>query len=186
MQQAIEQRKSWTTLSRVAAQGGMRSLHEVGLAWVNEGKTTLAEVERVLGQVVDAEESAEQEGASRILIGDPDENVRGKLRVLLEAEGYEVSEAGDGDEVLRLIGSEAGYHLAILDLDLPGVSGSAVLARLRGSVDTAALPVLMRGTESGEDVQTEILEAGADDYVPRDAGRPLLMARINAVLRRSL
>jgi len=53
IQKAIEQRKGWSTMSRLAEQGGMRNLHTVGLEWVAQARTTLVEVERVLGQTLD-------------------------------------------------------------------------------------------------------------------------------------
>jgi type II secretory ATPase GspE/PulE/Tfp pilus assembly ATPase PilB-like protein len=49
---AVEARKGWATLHRVAIEGGMRSMHEVGLDWVKQGKTTLVEVERIVGQTI--------------------------------------------------------------------------------------------------------------------------------------
>jgi DNA-binding response OmpR family regulator len=78
------------------------------------------------------------------------------------------------------------FALVILDLAMPGLDGRAVLQQIRGSVDTAALPVLIR-TGTGSDVlEAELLEAGADDYVDKSVDADRFMARVRAVLRRAM
>ena len=101
---AIEARKGVATLNRLAEQSGMRSMHEVGLDWVRQGKTTLVEVERVLGSVIEENESAEEEaGPPRILLVDDDEEARLPMRALLEAEPFEVHEAEDGHQAMDIL-----------------------------------------------------------------------------------
>ena len=63
-QQAVEQRKGWATLTRVAQQGGMRPMHRWVWSGSTQGKTTLVEVERVLGQQVEEEVTARSQGAA--------------------------------------------------------------------------------------------------------------------------
>jgi CheY-like chemotaxis protein len=185
-QHAVEQRKGWSTLQRVAIQGGMRTLHEVGIDWVNQGKTTLVEVERVLGQSLDEDVQEKDQGPPRILLVDDDEDARLLMRTLLERDGYEVEDAGDGHKALDILKDDQMYKLVILDLAMPGMDGREVLRQIRGSVDTAALPVLIRTGTGSDLIEAELLEAGADDYVEKsvDAGR--FMARVHAVLRRAL
>ena len=186
LQQAIEQRKGWSTLTRVAAQGGMRTLHEVGLEWVGQAKTTLVEVERVLGQGLDDLGGEVESGPPRILLVDDDEDARLMMRTLLERDGYEVEDAEDGHKALDLLKSDHDFKLIVLDLAMPGLDGRQVLDQIRGSIDTAALPVLIR-TATGSDVlEAELLEAGADDYVEKSVDADRFMARVHAVLRRSL
>jgi type II secretory ATPase GspE/PulE/Tfp pilus assembly ATPase PilB-like protein/ActR/RegA family two-component response regulator len=186
MQSAIEQRKGWATLSRVAGQGGMRSLHDVGLEWVKVGKTTLVEVERVLGQGLDETNVDDHQGPPRILLVDDDEEARVLMRTLLERDGYEVQDAEDGHRALDVLKEDREFALVILDLAMPGLDGRAVLQQIRGSVDTAALPVLIR-TGTGSDVlEAELLEAGADDYVDKSVDADRFMARVRAVLRRAM
>jgi CheY-like chemotaxis protein len=168
MQQAIEQRKGWSTLTRVATQGGMRTLHEVGLEWVSQAKTTLVEVERVLGQGVDESSGEVATGPPRILLVDDDEDARLMMRSLLERDGYEVDESEDG-------------HAA-----LDRLKGRQVLDQLRGSIGTAALPVLIRTATGSDELEAELLEAGADDYVEKSVDANRFMARVHAVLRRAL
>lgn len=95
---AVEQRKSQDTLRRVAVQGGMRQIHEVGLELVKQSRTTLVEVERVLGQVIEDEEKKEETGPPRLLVVDDDADARLLVRTVMEKEGFEVTEARDGNE----------------------------------------------------------------------------------------
>ncbi len=185
-QQAIEQRKGWSTLARVAAQGGMRAIHEVGLEWVKEGRTTLVEVERVLGQAVDEVEVERAKGPPRILLVDDDEDARLLMRTLLERDGCEVQDAEDGHRAMDILQEDPNYSLVILDLTMPGLDGREVLQQIRGSVETGALPVLIRTGTGSEAIEAELLEAGADDYVEKSVDADRFMARVHAVLRRAL
>jgi len=185
-QQAIEQRKGWGTIVRIAEQGGMRSMHAVGLEWVTKGRTTLVEVERVLGQQFDGETKEDESRPPRILLVDDDEDARLLMRHLLERDGYEVRESGDGHKALDLLQEDQAFNLVILDLAMPGLDGRAVLQQLRGSLDTAALPVLIRTGTGSDQIEAELLEAGAADYVEKSVDADRFMARVHAVLRRAL
>lgn len=185
-QKAIEQRKGWATLMRVAQQGGMRTLHEVGLEWVAQGRTTLVEVERVLGQGLEEGGEAIATGPPRILLVDDDEDARLLMRSLLERDGYEVEEAEDGHKALDMLKEDQDFKLIILDLAMPGLDGRQVLDQIRGSVDTAALPVLIRTGTGSDALEAELLEAGADDYVEKSVDANRFMARVHAVMRRAM
>ena len=185
-QAAIEQRKGFSTLTRVAEQGGMRSIHAVGLEWVKEGKTTLVEVERVLGQTLDDEQGEADEGPPRILLVDDDAEARLVNRTILEQDGYQVEEVVDGHAALDKLHQDPEYNLVILDLQMPGMSGREVLDHIRGSVSTTALPVLIRTGTGSEKIEAELLEAGADDYVEKSVDAERFLARVHAVLRRAV
>jgi type II secretory ATPase GspE/PulE/Tfp pilus assembly ATPase PilB-like protein/ActR/RegA family two-component response regulator len=185
LQNAIEQRKGWATLSRVAAQGGMRTLHDVGLEWVTSGRTTLVEIERVLGLGLEEDAVETERGAPRILLVDDDEEARVLMRALLERDGYEVAEAEDGHKALDVLKEDQDFSLVILDLAMPGLDGRGVLQQIRGSVETAALPVLIRTGTGSDVIEAELLEAGADDYVDKSVDADRFMARVHAVLRRA-
>jgi type IV pilus assembly protein PilB len=185
-QKAIEQRKGWATLMRIATQGGMRALHEVGLEWVAQAKTTLVEVERVLGQGLDDLEGDQPMGPPRILLVDDDEEARLLMRSLLERDGYEVEDAEDGHKAMDMLKQDQRYGLVILDLAMPGLDGRQVLDQIRGSVDTAALPVLIRTGTGSDEMEAQLLEAGADDYVDKSVDADRFMARVHAVLRRAV
>ena len=186
LQQAIEQRKGWATLNRVAQQGGMRTLHEVGLQWVAEGRTTLVEVERVLGQNLDEELVGDVDRVPRVLLVDDDEEARLLMRSILEQDGYDVEEAVDGHNALDMLKVDQEYNLVVLDLAMPGLDGRQVLGQIRGSVDTAALPVLIRTGTGSDELEAELLEAGADDYVEKTVDATRFLARVHAVLRRAM
>lgn len=184
---AIEARKGVATLNRLAEQGGMRSMHEVGLDWVRQGKTTLVEVERVLGAVIEEQEAAkEEEGPPRILLVDDDEDARLMMRTLLEQEAFEVHDAEDGHKAMDILNVDPDFSLVILDLRMPGMDGRELLNLIRGSVDTAALPVLIRtGAGTAQD-EADLLNAGADDFVSKSVDSPRFVARVKAIIRRSL
>jgi CheY-like chemotaxis protein len=183
---AIEQRKGWATLSRVAVQGGMRTLHEVGLEWVKNGKTTLVEVERVLGQGLDEESGETKAAPPRVLLVDDDHDARVLMRALLEADRFEVEEAEDGYKALDILKEDQEFQLVVLDLSMPGMDGRQVLQQIRGSTDTSALPVLIRTGTGSDTLEAELLEAGADDYVDKSVDADRFMARVRAVLRRAM
>jgi CheY-like chemotaxis protein len=185
-QDAIEQHKGWATLTRVAVEGGMRPMHVVGLGWVEQGRTTLVEVERILGQQVDDEPEKKDEGPARILVMDDDADARLLLRTVLTKEGYEVVDAKNGTEGMEILRDDPAFALVILDLAMPGMSGHEVLKEIRSLVDTMAIPVLVRtGTSSKED-EADLLDAGADEFVTKDTDAARFLARVRAVLRRAV
>ncbi len=183
---AVEQRKGHATLQRVAQQGGMRGMHEVALDWVRLAKTTLVEVERVLGQAIEDEPEDEVKGPPRVLVVDDDEDARLLVRTVMQKQGFEVTEAKDGFQALEILKIDPEYSVVILDLLMPGMNGREVLQKIRSAVDTAALPVLIRTGTGTERDETELLMAGADDFIPKTADPSRLLARVQAVLRRSV
>jgi type II secretory ATPase GspE/PulE/Tfp pilus assembly ATPase PilB-like protein/ActR/RegA family two-component response regulator len=186
-QQAVEQRKGWSSLTRLAVQGGMRSMKAVALDWVSQGKTTLVEVDRVLGQQVEEEkEDTEDRGPARIMLVDDDADARLMMRSLLENEGFEVIEAENGANALEQLKADPHVSLLILDLAMPDMDGREVLDKVRGSVETGALPVLIRTGRGDNQVEAELLEAGADDYLEKSVDAARFVARVKAILRRSM
>ena len=183
---AVEARKGWQTLHRIAIQGGMRPMHQVALDWVTQSKTTLVEVERALGEHRLGDEIKEDTGPTRILVVDDDEEARLMAAGILEAEGFEVSMAKDGYEGIERLKADPGFSLVILDLTMPGMDGRKVLDHIRGSKDTAAIPVLISTAFGGDEVETELLEAGADDFLEKTGDAKRYLARVKAVLRRAV
>ena len=151
-----------------------------------QAKTTLVEVERVLGQGLDDLGGEVQEGPPRILLVDDDEDARLLMRSLLERDGYEVDEVDDGHKAIDLLKADQEYQLVVLDLAMPGLDGRQVLDQIRGSVDTSALPVLIRTSTGSDALEAELLEAGADDYVEKSVDATRFLARVRAVIRRAL
>ena len=186
LQAAIDARKGWQTLQRIALQGGMRTMHEVAADLIAERKTTLVEVDRALGQLVTDETLKEDTGPPRVLVVDDDEEARLMVHAILDTEGYDVSMAKDGFEALDTLKRDPNFNLVILDLSMPGLDGRKVLDRIRGSKDTAAIPVLVSTAFGNDKIEAELLEAGADDYVEKSVDADRFMARVHAVLRRAL
>ncbi|MCE3272581.1 MAG: two component transcriptional regulator, winged helix family [Ramlibacter sp.] len=119
----------------------------------------------------------------RLLLIEDDIALRQGLKRQLEADGYRVDEAADGEEGLFLA-REYPFDLAIVDLGLPKLNGLTIVQRLRG--EGRATPILIltaRGTWQDKVVG---LEAGADDYLVKPFEYPELAARVKALLRRSL
>jgi two-component system, OmpR family, KDP operon response regulator KdpE len=103
------------------------------------------------------------------------------LSMNLEARGYAVSTAPDGESALAVL-RRTQPDLVILDLGLPGVSGSAALRELR---TWSAVPVIVLSARHGSDDKVEALDLGADDYVTKPFGIDELLARVRAVTRRT-
>lgn len=119
---------------------------------------------------------------AKILIAEDDGNIRLGLTATLESEGYAVTAAGDGAQALRLY-SQDKYDLVILDVMMPKASGYDVCRELRAS--GARTPVLLL-TAKGEEIDKVVgLKLGADDYVTKPFGVRELLARVEALLRRS-
>jgi two-component system KDP operon response regulator KdpE len=116
----------------------------------------------------------------RILVIDDDAQIRRMLRVALSALGWEVQEAATGAEALALARGLAP-DAALLDLNLPDMSGAELLSQLR-SWSTA--PVIVVSVRDSERDIVELLNAGADDYVTKPFHTNELVARVEAVLRR--
>ncbi len=183
----IEGRKGPVTLNKLSEQGGMRPMHTVGLDWVRDGATTLVEVERVLGQTLEELELVEEEkGPPKVLLVDDDEDARVLMRTVLEKEGFEIHEAADGHQALDVLSLDPNFSLAVLDLAMPVMDGRELLNTIRGSVDTAALPILIRTGSAASSEEAEMLDAGADDFLTKSAGAARFVARVKAIIRRSL
>ncbi|MGP9694539.1 response regulator [Brachybacterium sp. AOP25-B2-12] len=117
---------------------------------------------------------------TRILIVEDEESFSDPLSYSLRKEGYEVAIADDGTEGLRIF-STHGADLVLLDLMLPGISGTEVCREIRR---TSNVPVIMLTAKDDEFDKVLGLELGADDYVTKPYSSRELLARIKAVLRR--
>ncbi|MBC7306035.1 MAG: response regulator transcription factor [Dietzia sp.] len=117
---------------------------------------------------------------TRVLIVEDEDSLADPLAFLLRKEGFEVDVAGDGPTALESFESE-GADIVLLDLMLPGMSGTDVWKRLRM---TSSVPVIMVTARDSEIDKVVGLELGADDYVTKPYSARELIARIRAVLRR--
>jgi two-component system, OmpR family, phosphate regulon response regulator PhoB len=121
----------------------------------------------------------------RVLIVDDDQRVRTVVSWQLEADGFAVTEAGDGASALAQI-EHNRPDLVVLDLSLPGIGGLDVLRRVREAEGAAPpLPVIVLSGRSGETDRIIGLDLGADDYLVKPFSPGELAARVRSVLRRS-
>ncbi len=118
--------------------------------------------------------------AYRILVADDETEIRDVLRLYLEKEGYEVVEAADGPEALRLLKQEK-IDLAILDIMMPGLDGYRVLRNIR---EESNLPVLMLSAKGSDSDKILGLDLGADDYITKPFVPLEAVARVKSNLRR--
>lgn len=118
----------------------------------------------------------------RLLIVEDEDALRAQMTERLAAEGFVVDSAGDGDTGLHLA-TDYPLDIAIIDLGLPGRSGLELIAELRRR--GVRLPVLILTARDGWRDRVTGLEAGADDYLTKPFHFEELLARVNALLRRS-
>ena len=118
----------------------------------------------------------------KILLVEDEELVGTMVRLNLESAGYRVVWIRNGTEAAERAASET-FDIILLDIALPGMSGLSVLKGLRkGGVD---VPVMMLTARSDVPTKVEALDFGADDYLPKPFDVEELLARVNALLRRS-
>ncbi len=120
----------------------------------------------------------------RILIVEDESAIREMLGFSLTKAGFRYDEAADAEQALLAIAANPP-DLVLLDWMLPGMSGIDFARRLRGDELTAALPIILLTARTEEDDRVRGLEVGADDYVTKPFSPRELVARIQAVLRRS-
>ena len=118
---------------------------------------------------------------TRVLVVDDEPQLLRALSINLRARGYEVGVAANGAEALRAAAAHPP-DVVILDLGLPDMEGTEVIAGLRGWTDT---PVLVLSGRSDSADKVDALDAGADDYVTKPFGMDELLARLRAMTRRT-
>ncbi len=115
----------------------------------------------------------------KILVVDDDGEIRGLLRVLLESEGFQVVEAGSGEDALAVFTPDT--DMVILDVMMPTISGYQVCLRLR---ERWNVPILFLTAKTQDSDLTMGYSAGGDDYLAKPFSYPELMARVKGLLRR--
>ena len=127
-------------------------------------------------------DTIEYRAMQTILVIDDDESLRDTIGVMLEQEGFRAVLAGDGREGFEMAVS-LKPDLMLVDLRLPGMSGTEICKQLRAA--NVATPIIVLSAMGDEIDKVLLLEIGADDYVVKPFGTRELMARIRAVLRRA-
>jgi DNA-binding response OmpR family regulator len=117
----------------------------------------------------------------RVLVVEDEESMAASLRRGLEAEGYVVEHARDGEDGLWRA-TEFDFDAIVLDIMIPKLNGYALTQKLRA--EGSDVPILMLTAKLGELDQTEALDAGADDFLSKPFSYPVLLARLRALIRR--
>ena len=119
---------------------------------------------------------------TRVLVVEDEESFSDALSYLLRREGYDVAVAASGPEAIALF-ERSGADLVLLDLMLPGLSGTEVCRAIR---QRSVVPIIIVTARDAEVDKVVGLELGADDYVTKPFSSRELVARIRAVLRRGV
>ena len=142
-------------------------------------------LEEALGWLSDAPAPGDGSGATapraegRVVLADDNADMRGYVRRLLEAEGYEVEACADGRAALEAV-RRARPDLVLADVMMPVMDGFALLASIRFDAELADTAVMLLSARAGEEATVEGLEHGADDYVAKPFSAAELRARVRA------
>lgn len=117
----------------------------------------------------------------KILIVDDEPRIRKLVRDFLTREGYEVLEAGDGAEALHVFNTQHDLNLIILDVMMPKMNGYEVLKKIR---ETSKIPIIMLTAKTSEEDELQGFNLGVDEYIGKPFSPKILVARVNAVIRR--
>jgi two-component system, OmpR family, KDP operon response regulator KdpE len=121
------------------------------------------------------------EAHGTVLIVEDDLPLRRILRTTLTAQGFDVGEAGTGEEALMRL-RMADYEVVLLDTNMPGMGGIETCRHIRRSY--TRLPILMLTVRDSEDDKVYALNSGADDYITKPFQMRELTARVNSAIRR--
>lgn len=120
----------------------------------------------------------------KILVVDDEADIREILSFNLSAAGYQVIEADSGEAAMLLIQQGEAPDLILLDVMLPGISGFKLAGKIR-SLDNGLIPIIFLTARDGENDLLTGFSAGGDDYIRKPFSTSEVLARIQAVLRRS-
>lgn len=118
----------------------------------------------------------------KILVVDDESRMRKLVKDFLVRKGYDVLEAGDGEEALEVFYRERDIALIILDVMMPKLNGWEVCREVR---ETSRVPIIMLTAKGDESDELNGFELGADEYISKPFSPKILVARVEAILRRS-
>lgn len=118
----------------------------------------------------------------KILVVDDESRMRKLVRDFLEKAGYDVVEAGDGEEALNIFFAEKDIALIVLDVMMPKVDGWQVCREVR---EYSKVPIIMLTARGDESDELQGFQLGVDEYLSKPFSPKILVARIGAILRRT-
>lgn len=127
--------------------------------------------------------STESESRPVVLVAEDDPDILQLVAFRLERAGYEVIQAADGEEALRLV-TERQPDLAVLDVMMPKLTGYDVTRQIRENQATTRIPVILLTARVQEADVARGFEAGADDYINKPFSPQELRSRVQAILGR--
>ena len=119
----------------------------------------------------------------KVLVVDDESRMRKLVKDFLTREGYAVLEAGDGMEAMDIFYEDKEIALVILDVMMPKMDGWQVCREIR---ETSKVPIIMLTARSEERDELQGFELGVDEYISKPFSPMILVARVNAILRRTL
>ena len=140
----------------------------------------VARARQLIGPLADEEKDSQTKPL--VLVIDDSTTFREELKELFENEGYQVLTAASGEEGVRLA-VQFRPNAVVVDGVLPGIDGATTIRRLRSEVSVATIPCLFLTGSSHAASELAALEAGADSFLSKDAGKDLILARLGAMLR---
>jgi CheY-like chemotaxis protein len=179
---------------------GNLPMRQRALQLVAEGVTSIEEVNRVLTDHTDdapktaapvetpaapaAAAPAAVASKRKVLIAEDDRMTRLILRMMLEKEGHAVIEAENGATGMEKARLERP-DLMMVDLQMPDMDGYQFLEMVRGDERLMAVPVIVLTADTSTEVESKVLEMGADDYVTKPFEPEVLLSRVRAAFRRA-
>ena len=123
-------------------------------------------------------------GRPTILLVDDDPLARVIAKSVLEKKEYAVVEASDGERALDTLAEHPEVLLAVVDLEMPGMGGRALVRAIRAAPDTAHIPLVVLTGSEDPVLEADLIEDGADDYIRKPLDPRLFLARVASTLRR--
>ena len=120
----------------------------------------------------------------KILVLEDEENIRSFVVINLKRAGYQTIEAATGEEALVALKENPDVKVALLDIMLPGIDGFEVCRRIRAMDNKIGIIMLTARSEERDELQG--FELGVDEYISKPFSPKILVARVNAILRRTL
>jgi len=114
----------------------------------------------------------------RALVIDDSRAMRSILRGILTSLDFEVAEAADGRQALDILGRDQNFNLALVDWNLPEMSGLEIVIEVRKDPRLAEMPLLMVTTETEFARVTQALQAGANEYIMKPFDREMLLDKL--------